>query len=141
MKTKNLKPLIAALLVLAVLLGAALFAYAKLSPKAVEGEKTISVSVIHSDGSEKSFTLLTKAETLGDALREAELVDGDMGSYGMYVTLADGELADWDENESWWCFTQSGVFMNTGVDSTMIRDGDEYEITYTIGYSEGGAVG
>lgn len=137
MNRKNLKSILIALLVLAILAGTALFAYAKLGPKPVEGDKHLTVLVVHSDGEAKGFEFSTDAETLGDALREQGIVDGEYSTYGMFVTVADGETADYDENESWWCFTQSGVFMNTGVDSTMIRDGDEYEITYTIGYSDG----
>ena len=127
------KSLIAGI-VLAVMVLAALFCWKSFAPQAVEGDKTITVEVIHGDGSEKSFTISTDSENLRGALEQEEgLVSGDESEYGLFVTTVDGETAD-SANEEWWCFTKNGESLMTGVDDTMIADGEEYEITLTVGY-------
>ena len=49
------------------------------------------------------------------------------------VNTVDGETADYARDQSWWCLTKGGEWIDTGVDSTMISDGEHYEFTYTIG--------
>ena len=61
------------------------------------------------------------------------LIAGEESSYGLMVTTVDGETADYGRDQSWWCLTKDGAWMDTGVDDTMIADGDHYEFTYTIG--------
>ena len=126
------KSLIAGI-VLAVMVLAALFCWKSFAPEAVEGDKTITVEVIHGDGSTKEFTILTDSETLGAALMEEELLVGEEGPYGLFVTAVDGETVD-SAKEEWWNFSKNGEALMTGVDSTMIADGEQYEITFTVGY-------
>ena len=121
-------------LVLAVMVLAALFAWKSFAPQAVEGDKTITVEVVHGDGSEKSFTISTDSENLRGALEQEDgLVIGDESEYGLFVTTVDGETAD-SANEEWWCFSKNGEALMTGVEDTMIADGEQYEITLTVGY-------
>lgn len=126
------KSLIAGI-VLAVMVLAALFCWKSFAPQAVEGDKTITVEVIHGDGSTKEFTIHTDSETLGAALMEEELLVGEDGPYGLFVTAVDGETVD-SAKEEWWNFSKNGEALMTGVDSTMIADGEQYEITFTVGY-------
>lgn len=126
------KSLIAGI-VLAVMVLAALFCWKSFAPQAVEGDKTITVEVIHGDGSTKEFTIHTDSETLGAALMEEELLVGEEGPYGLFVTAVDGETVD-SAKEEWWNFSKNGEALMTGVDSTMIADGEQYEITFTVGY-------
>ena len=103
-------------------------------PAPVQGAKTITLEVVHGDGTSASFTLNTEAGTLGDALRAEEgLVAGDNGPYGLMVNTVDGETADWNRARAWWCLTKDGKRVDTGIDSTVIADGEHYEFTYTIG--------
>lgn len=126
------KSLIAGI-VLAVMVLAALFCWKSFAPQAVEGDKTITVEVVHGDGSTKEFTIHTDSETLGAALMEEELLVGEEGPYGLFVTAVDGETVD-SAKEEWWNFSKNGEALMTGVDSTMIADGEQYEITFTVGY-------
>ena len=96
-------------------------------------EVTIVVSVTHADGSEKEFTITTEALNLRGALEQEELVQGDESEYGLFVTTVDGEGTDSSKQE-WWCFTKGGEMLMTGVDDTMIADGDHYEIVFTVGW-------
>ncbi len=103
-------------------------------PVPAQGAKKIMLEVVHGDGTSASFTVKTDAEKLGDALKSVDgLISGEDGPYGLMVDTVDGETADWNRNQSWWCLSKGGKRLDTGVDSTVITDGEHYELTYTIG--------
>lgn len=129
---KNTKIIIALVVLAALIIGAALL-YNAFAPAAQVGAKHVEIAVIHADGSSKDFSLDTDAETLRAALDELGIVEGDESEYGLYVTAVDGESADAAAQE-WWCFTKGGEMLTTGVDSTMIQDGEHYEVTFTVGW-------
>lgn len=112
----------------------ALLCWKMFSPEGVAGGKTVTVEVVHGDGSTKEFVIKTDSENLRGALDEEEgLVSGDEGQFGLFILTVDGETINTD-NEEWWCVTKSGEQLMTGVEDTMIADGDHYEITFTVGY-------
>lgn len=94
---------------------------------------TITVTVVHGDGSSKDFTVNTDKEMLGEALEEEGLIAGEVGAYGLFVDTVDGETADAD-NEEWWCLTKGGESVMTGADTTPVEDGATYEWTLMIGW-------
>ncbi len=124
--SKKTKKIIIAVAVLLVLVIGAVIAYRALAPQPVEGGKTIVFEVTHADGTQKEFTISTDSETLRGALDQEGLISGDDSEYGLFVTTVDGETADSSLNQ-WWCFTKDGEMLTTGVDSTMIADGEHYE--------------
>ena len=130
--SKNKKTIIAVVALL-VLIAAAVIAWVCLKPEASAGDKTITVAVVHADGTQKDFTIQTDAEFLRGALEQEGLIEGTESEYGLYVTAVDGETAD-DSEQQWWCFTKGGEMLMTGVDSTPIADGEQYEITLTVGW-------
>ncbi len=95
-----------------------------------DGAKTVTVTV---NAQEKSvvWTIKTDAETLGEALLEHQLIAGDESEFGLYIKVVNGITADYDIDASYWAFTKDGEYMMTGVDGTVIADGDKYELTYT----------
>lgn len=97
------------------------------------GSKTISLTVVHGDGTSNDITVSTDAENLRDALEAEGIIAGEDSSYGMFVQTVDGETAD-DGEQEWWCLTKGGEMWNYGVDDTEIADGDVYEFTLTVGY-------
>ena len=105
---------------------AAVLALIFLRPDANPGSKAIEFQVTHSDGRVVVFPIRTDSENLRGALEQRELIAGEEGPYGLYVTEIDGETAD-DGQRQWWCFTKDGEMLNTGVDDTMIADGEHYE--------------
>lgn len=111
------------------------FALASCGEKQSANAKTVTVTVVHADGSSKDFTVKTEKETLGEALTDEGLIAGEDSPYGLYVKTVDGETVD-DANQEWWCFTKGGESVNTGVDSTPVADGDAFEITFTVGYDQ-----
>ena len=113
-KTRNIIIAVAVLLVLVI---GTFVAYKNLAPQPVTGDKTIVFEVTHVDGTQKN---------LRGALEQEGLISGDESEYGLYVTTVDGETADSNLNQ-WWCFTKDGEMLMTGVDDTMIADGEHYE--------------
>ena len=94
MKNKKIWIAVIALVaVAAVMLGV----YFATREKPVEGGKEITVTVVHKDGSEKVYTCHTDEEYLGPVLLTEKIVQGDMGPYGLFITAADGEVADYNE--------------------------------------------
>ncbi len=121
------------LAVLIILIAGAILAYVLFSEKPVEGQKTITVDVVHRDESKKTFTIKTTEEFLRGALEQNNLIQGKESEFGLFVKTVDGEDVD-DTKQEWWCFTQNGESLMTGVDVTPIKDGDHYEITFTVGW-------
>ena len=93
----------------------------------------VTVVVIHKDKSEKVFEVTTQGETLEDVLLEHKIVEDNQSGYGLYILTADGETAD-ESAQEWWCVTKGGEDVYTGVESTPIADGDQYEITLMTGW-------
>ena len=91
-----------------------------------EGETQIAVLVVFADGSEKSFTVHTDKENVGDALVEVGLIEGEEGSYGWYITTVDGEYHKWEEDGKYWALYIDGEYAMTGVSSTPITEGAAY---------------
>lgn len=129
-KTRNI---ILAVVVLAVLVVGALLIYKANKPAPQLGDKNITVTVVHGDESSKSFAINTSAENLRAACEEQSLIAGDESEYGLYVKTVDGETAD-ESIQQWWCITKGGEMLMTGVDDTMIADGEAYEFTLTTGW-------
>ena len=133
MKAQNKKLLIglAALVVLAAVMVGCWLAF---GPKAADaGQKEITFAVIYADQTRDDFTISTDAEFLRGALEQEGLITGEESEYGLFVTAVNGVAAD-DANQEWWCFTRGGETLMTGVDSTPIADGDQFEATLTVGY-------
>lgn len=129
---KNKKIIIAAvILVLACI--AAWFLYERFMPAGEAGDKTITVTVVHTDKKEKEFTYQTDAAYLGKVLIKNELVEGEDGQYGMFITTVDKETAD-ESKQQWWCITKAGEKVETSADQTPIKDGEKYELTLMEGY-------
>ncbi len=94
-----------------------------------EGATTFTVDVVVAEQSVR-FTVSTDKETVGAALLEHELIDGEMGAYGLYVKKVNGITADYDVDASYWGFYINGEYAMSGVDTTPVTDGGAYELRY-----------
>ena len=92
-----------------------------------DGSVKITVIVVDVDGNETNFVVNTDKETVGDALLEQNLIEGEEGDYGLYVKTVNGITADYDTDHTYWAFYVNGEYSNTGVDSTPVNEGDTYE--------------
>ena len=131
MTQKRKTILLAAVLIVLILVSGLVWYFTR--PQAAIAAKTITLDVIHGNGSEKTFTLQTDAETLRKACEEQNLIAGTEGEYGLYVLTVDGETAD-ESVQQWWCITKNGEEHFYGVDETMIQDGEKYEFTLKTGW-------
>ena len=102
-------------------------------PETVTGTKTITVTVVHKDGSEKVFTCATEEEYLGKVLVNENIVVGSYGEFGLYFDTADGEKADWNVDNGWWQVFIGEEAAMTGADQIPIANGDTFKLVYTIG--------
>ena len=102
-------------------------------PAPQQGGKTIAVQVVLLEGEPSDYTIQTDEEYLRGALESIDLIEGSESEYGLFVTTVNGVTVD-DSKQQWWCFTQDGEMLMTGVDTTPIADGDHFEITLTEGY-------
>lgn len=126
------RKLAAGVILLIALISTFAFIYPKFAPKGMTGKKSITIEIITPDNT-RELKITTKAEFLRGALDQENLVQGEEGSFGLYVKTVDGVTADQNKQE-WWKFTKSGEMLNTSVDQTPIADGDQYEITFTKGW-------
>lgn len=90
-----------------------------------EGAKTLVVEV-KADDRQVTFTIHTDKTTVGEAMQEHGLLEGEVGDYGLYVKKVNGILADYDVDQTYWGFYINGEYAMTGVDSTNIEEGVTY---------------
>lgn len=129
----NNKKLILALTAVVAVIAILLGVYFATRPAATAGAKEFTVTVVHADGSEKSFTYNTDEEYLGAVLLAEGLIQGVDGQYGLVMETVDGERAVWDENGAYWALYIGEEYAMTGVDTTPINDGDAFKLVYTLG--------
>ena len=91
-----------------------------------EGSTKFTFTVVDKEGNETQFEIHTDKETVGEALTELGLIAGEESSYGLYVKTVNGITADYDKDGAYWAFYVNGEYAQTGVDSTMITEGDNY---------------
>ena len=117
-----------ALIVVAAILAGLYFLFRADPP---EGDKTVTVKVVHADPSETEFTYETDDEYLGELLTEEGLVEGETSEYGMYITKVDGEQAVFETDNAYWALYENGEYASTGADQTVLDNGDEFSLVYT----------
>ena len=130
---KHNKKIWLAVAALVVAVAVVLGIYFVTRPAPQQGGKTITVQVVLLEGEPSDFTIQTDEEYLRGALESIDLIEGSESEYGLFVTTVNGVTVD-DSKQQWWCFTQDGEMLMTGVDTTPIADGDHFEITLTEGY-------
>ena len=129
------KKILLAVVALAVVAAALVLVWRLTAPTGETGAKTVTVQVIHSDGTSRDFTVETEEAYLGPVLVSEGVVVDNQGPYGLYFFTADGETADEGARE-WWKLTKDGEMVNTSADATPIADGDHFELTFMVGYDE-----
>ena len=127
------KKLIVIALALVVLVGAMMGVYMATRPETAAGAKTVTVTVVHADGSAKDFTCHTDEEYLGPVLLAEGLVVGEMGPYGLMISAVDGEEAVWEVNGAYWALFVGDEYATSGADTTPVYDGSAFKLEYTIG--------
>ena len=95
-----------------------------------KGSKTIVVEVEAEDQT-VTFTIHTDKDTVGEALMEHDLLEGEEGAYGLYVKKVNGITADYDEDKHYWALYIDGEYAMSGVDGTEIDESVTYRLVRT----------
>ena len=135
------KKTIIALIALVVVIGLMIGVYSATRPKtraevpqeSTEASVSITVTVVHKDGSEKVFELETDALYLGEVLISEGIVEGEEGPYGLMISAVDGEVADWNVDQSYWAIFIGEEYATVGADEIVLEDGGVYSLVYTRG--------
>jgi ABC-type glycerol-3-phosphate transport system substrate-binding protein len=92
----------------------------------------VTFTVTGADGESTVLTLdATDGEKLSDALAAAGVISAEETAAG-FVTVVNGEEADYNADGAWWCLTDAAGEMTTvGVADIELHDGDSYAFTYT----------
>ena len=92
----------------------------------------VTFTVTGADGESTVLTLdATDGEKLSDALAAAGVISAEEAAAG-FVTVVNGEEADYDADGAWWCLTDAtGEMTTVGVADIELHDGDSYAFTYT----------
>ena len=97
------------------------------APKEVEGpEVTFTLTVVDGDGNETVHEITTKKTTVGEALIENGMVEGENGDYGLYIKVVNGIVADYSTTGTYWAFYINGEYAMTSVEQTNIESGVSY---------------
>ena len=124
---KTIIAVIALVLVVAVFGGI----YLATRPATAEGGKTITVTVVHKDGTSKNFTISTDEEYLAPALKAEGILPENEGADGMYFTV-DGEQADYSVDQSYWGVYIGEEYAMLGMNDIPVNDGNSFKLVYTI---------
>lgn len=90
------------------------------------GAKTFPLEIIDKDGNSIKITVSTDKETVGEALLELGIVEGDAGEFGLYVKFVNGIEANYEVDATYWAFYINGEYAMTGLDMTPIAEGESY---------------
>jgi len=93
-----------------------------------EGSVSFPLTIVDKEGNEINITVKTNQETVGGALLELGIVEGEDGSYGLYMTHVNGIPAIYEEDGTYWAFYINGEYAVTGVELTPIVEGESYKL-------------
>ena len=94
-----------------------------------EGNKALTVEVSAGENA-ITLTIKTDKETVGDALHESKVVEGEDSEYGLFIKKVNGITADYNIDQSYWAFYVNGEYATSGVDSTNIDESAVYKLEY-----------
>lgn len=98
-----------------------------------EGATSFTLEIVDLDGNSVSATINTDESKVGDALQTLGIIDGEVGSYGLYIKSVNGITADYDKDGTYWAFYINGEYAMTGADMTKVEAG----ATYTFAVERG----
>lgn len=92
------------------------------------GTKNFTFEVVDREGKSTEFKLSSDKATVGEALLDEGLIEGNESEYGLYVTKVNGIEAIYEKDGTYWSFYINGEYAMTGVDTTELTDGATYSM-------------
>lgn len=135
MDKKQNKKIIIGLVILVAVIAVLVIGYQFFKPQPMKGDKTVQVTVVSEDQTEKEYEVQTDAEYLQQVMDEAEglTYTGIEGDYGLMVEKVNDEIASYDENNAYWAFYVNDEYCNYSISEQPVADGDEFKIVFTRG--------
>lgn len=124
------KKMIIAIVALVAIIGILAGVYFATRPETQQGSKSITVIVVHKDGTEKTFSYRTDEEYLDKVLIHEGLLDGHDDQYGLVIDKVDGEAAIWETDNAYWSLYIGEEYATTGISTTPVYDGTTYKLIY-----------
>jgi hypothetical protein len=91
------------------------------------GYESFFFNVVDKDGNKTEFKIATDELTVGEALLNLGLIEGEDGEFGLYVKKVNGITADYSIDGTYWALYVNGEYAAKGVDQTEVTDGATYE--------------
>ena len=91
-----------------------------------EGSTKFAFAVEDAEGGKTQWEIHTDQKTVGEALMELGLIDGEDSEFGLYVKTVNNITLDYDKDGLYWAFYINDEYAQSGVDSTEIKEGDTY---------------
>lgn len=98
-----------------------------------EGDTSFTLEIVDLDGNTVTATINTNEKKVGDALQDLGIIDGEIGSYGLYIKSVNGIAADYDKDGTYWAFYINGEYAMTGADMTKVEAGATYKFAVEKG--------
>lgn len=96
---------------------------------AIIGEgKTEFTLIVTNHEDTRTFTVKTDEKTVGAALVDNGLIEGEEGDYGLYVDTVNGVKVDYEKDKTYWAFYINEEYASTSVDLTDIEPGATYAL-------------
>lgn len=93
-----------------------------------EGATSFTLEIVDEDANSITSTIKTDATTVGEALLDLGIIDGEDSEYGLFVTTVNGKTLDYDKDGKYWAFYIDDEYAATGVDATEIVEGSTYKL-------------
>lgn len=90
------------------------------------GNKAFTFEMVDLDGTKYTYAIHTDAETVGEALQNLGLIQGDTSEYGLFVKTVCSVTLDYDKDGAWWALYENDVSSPVGVDQVSVTDGAVY---------------
>ncbi len=91
-----------------------------------EAVTSFTVEVTDLDGNVTTQELISDKATIGEALQEKGILEGEEGPYGLYIKAVNGIELDWDTHQKYWAFYVDGEYALAGADQTELIEGAVY---------------
>ena len=90
-----------------------------------EGKTEFDFSVVALDGTEEKFLIHTDKTTVGEALTQLGLIEGEEGDYGLYVKTVNGIP---ESDGAYWMIYVNGEMAPVGISQLEVKNGEAYSL-------------
>lgn len=90
-----------------------------------EGKTEFNFSVVTLDGKEEKFLIHTDKTTVGDALTELGLIEGEEGQYGLYVKKVNGIP---ESDGAYWMIYENNQMAVVAISQLEVKNGESYSL-------------